>query len=688
MLTSKPLSNFQIPPDQLYGFARELIADLELRSVLRRVMPFALNAVGGTAGSMVVLDEQGEVVSAVILHAGRIYENTTIQMRQVLERGLAGWVAEHRQPALVPDTTKDDRWLSNLYPGEESRSAISAPLLAKEQLVGVLTLVHREPNAFNEQHLAWLQAITDFAGPAVMNALMYARSRRQARLMRAWAQSAMIITSTLQADEIIRRMLRQVEHALRVEAVLLALANEHSQMWVVTDASGMLADHMLGLRLPSPAHTTPTPNDEDTLCPSLEPLKAFNPRAVACAPMLIDNKAIGALIAVNPLEGKFYNDTEELLRGLANMASTALHHARLFEDLRSAHQQYRDLFNDTLDWIFITDLQGHVIEANHQAKVDLGYTWEELRAGTLHISRVHTLPKDILPAKLEDIPNHPPITYESEVRAANGDYIPVEVYVRQVSLQNKPHCQWILRDITERKRLATLKDDLLAMTYHDLRSPLGSIAMSLELLQEACANNEDSTVSELFSIALHAADRLHRLISNLLDIHRIEAGQLPLELHPLSPAKLVNDAAEAVQPQLVKYKHTLEKQVEDNLPDVLADHDMVRRVLINLLENAIKYTPAGRHIVIGAIREDENKVRFWVTDNGPGISEEDQKRIFNKYARGTRSQGKGLGLGLAFARLAIQAHGGEIGVRSRLGEGATFYFTLPIAPPPSQSNPS
>ncbi|NPA93134.1 MAG: GAF domain-containing protein [Chloroflexi bacterium] len=688
MSTSKPLSNFQVPPERLYELARELTSDLELRSVLRRVMTFALDTVGGTAGSMVVLDEQGEVVSAVILHAGRMYENTTMQMRQVLERGLAGWVAEHRWPALVPDTTKDDRWLSNPYPGEESRSAISAPLLVKEHLVGVLTVVHREPNAFNEQHLAWVQAIADFAGAAVMNALMYARSRRQARLMRVWAESAMTITSTLQADEVIRRMLRQVEHALRVEAVLLALADEHAQTWVVTDASGVLADRLLGLRLPGPEHMAPTQNDEDAPCPSLEPLKAFNTRAVACAPMLIDDKAIGALIAVNPLEGKFCSDMEDLLRGLASMASTALRHARLFEDLRSAHQQYRDLFNDTLDWIFITDLQGRVIEANRQAKVDLGYTWEELRAGTLPISMVHTLPEDILPAKFEDIPNTPPITYESEVRAANGDYIPVEVYVRRVSLQGKPHLQWILRDITERKRLATLKDDLLAMTYHDLRSPLGSIAMSLELLQQVCTNADDPTVSELFSIALHAADRLHRLTSNLLDIHRIEAGQLPLEIRPLSPAKLVNDAAEAVQPQLAKYEHTLEKQVEDGLPDVLADHDMVRRVLINLLENAIKYTPSGGHIVVGAAREGENKVRFWVTDNGPGISEEDQKRIFNKYARGTRSQGKGLGLGLAFARLAIQAHGGEIGVHSRLGEGATFYFTLPVAPPSSQTNPS
>ena len=118
--------------------------------------------------------------------------------------------------------------------------------------------------------------------------------------------------------------------------------------------------------------------------------------------------------------------------------------------------------------------------------------------------------------------------------------------------------------------------------------------------------------------------------------------------------------------------------MEENLPKVLCDADMIQRVLINLIGNALKHTPAGSTIVVGANRANEKEVMFWVQDNGPGISPEDQRRIFDKYARATTTGVHGLGLGLAFCRMAVEAHGGKIGVESAEGKGAKFYFTLPI----------
>jgi len=124
---------------------------------------------------------------------------------------------------------------------------------------------------------------------------------------------------------------------------------------------------------------------------------------------------------------------------------------------------------------------------------------------------------------------------------------------------------------------------------------------------------------------------------------------------------------------------------EEPLPLVMADAEMIRRVLINLLENACKYTPNGEHIWIGAQQETEGWVRFWVRDTGPGIPPEEQDTLFEKYTRASTSKGaEGLGLGLAYCRLAVEAHHGQIGVYSRPNEGATFYFTLPIAPIPDE----
>ncbi len=667
-------SSFHIPAERLYRLVRELNADLELRAVLKRAIALTLETVGGNAGSIIVVDESGQVLSAAILQDGRLYDNTTFQLKAMLEHGLAGWVFRTGEAALVPDTSADERWMPMLRDDDASdrRSAICVPLVVKDQRVGVFTVVHPQPHAFTEEHLAGVQAMANLVSPVVMNALLYAQSRRQARLMRAWAESAMVISETLDAAQIIERMLEQVGRALRTEAVALAFQDTTSKVWVVTDAVGVLSDRLMGVRLPGSSAEADVPQ-----CPSLEPLRTLGARAMTCALLPIEEGPAGALIAVNPVEGRFRDDMVSLLEGLANLTGTALRHARLFSALREAHEQYRALFNDTLDWIFITDLHGRVVEANKRAKEDLGYRWETLRAGTLPITGVHDLPTGILPDALDEIPESPPLTYESEVHTPGDERIPVEVYVRRVSFRGAPHLQWILRDITERKRLDTLRDDLLAMLYHDLRAPLSSIGMSLELLEQACTSG-DGDAQELIKIARRATARLERLSSNMLDLSRLEAGQMPLKREAVQPQTLMSEALEVIAPHAEQRQQTVRLELSADLPPVSADREMIRRVLINLLENAVKYSPPGSHIRAGARREGP-MVRFWVADNGPGIPKEEQERIFHKYDRGSAKRGKGLGLGLAFARLAVQAHGGTIGVESEPGQGALFCFTLPVA---------
>jgi signal transduction histidine kinase len=164
----------------------------------------------------------------------------------------------------------------------------------------------------------------------------------------------------------------------------------------------------------------------------------------------------------------------------------------------------------------------------------------------------------------------------------------------------------------------------------------------------------------------------------MLDLSRLEGGQMPLNRGKVSPQVLLSEALEVVMPHAEQRQQTVQVELSPDLPPVNADREMIRRVLINLLENAVKYSPPGAHIRAGARREGQ-MVRFWVADNGPGIPKEEQERIFHKYDRGSAKRGKGLGLGLAFARLAVQAHGGTIGVESEPGQGALFCFTLPVA---------
>jgi signal transduction histidine kinase len=254
------------------------------------------------------------------------------------------------------------------------------------------------------------------------------------------------------------------------------------------------------------------------------------------------------------------------------------------------------------------------------------------------------------------------------------------VYVSQVDSDGEPRLQWILRDITEHKNLDSLRDDLTSMIYHDLRSPLANVISSLDVLDTMLAESEDPSLRSLVSIAFRSTERIQRLTSSLLDINRLEAGQPVGARHPACMGTLADEAVELVKTIAESKNMAITVTISPELPSVLVDDDMIRRVLTNLLENAVKFTGSDGKIEVGG-EQDGDWVKTWVRDNGPGIPRAEQERIFEKF---TRLDGanlpKGFGLGLAYCRLAVQAHGGRIWVESEPGIGAQFTFTLPVAP--------
>ncbi len=254
----------------------------------------------------------------------------------------------------------------------------------------------------------------------------------------------------------------------------------------------------------------------------------------------------------------------------------------------------------------------------------------------------------------------------------------MEVHARCVEFEDANSIQWILRNIASRKDLDRLREDMTSMIYHDLRSPLGNIVSSLDMLEDMIP--QDETTLSMLTIALNSTGRIQRLVNSLLDISRLEAGQQVQDKVAIDPAALIEEALRDVDPSASARNQIIEKQVAIGLPMILVDVDMIHRVLINLLENAIKFTPVRGRIIIGGRVESAEWVRLWVRDDGPGIPPAEQERIFEKFMRlhGKERPG-GLGVGLAFCRLAVNGHGGRIWVESEPQKGATFWLTLPVA---------
>ncbi len=219
------------------------------------------------------------------------------------------------------------------------------------------------------------------------------------------------------------------------------------------------------------------------------------------------------------------------------------------------------------------------------------------------------------------------------------------------------------------------------MIYHDLRSPLANVVSGLDVLELMLPADEDPAIRSVLDIAKRSTERVQRLATSLLDTSRMEAGQSIGNPEPNQVAALVKEAVEAVLPQAKGKEMDIEVALPKKLPEVLADGDMIKRVLINLMENAVKYSKEGMLVSLGAKR-DSQWVEIWVEDTGRGIAKSEQERIFEKFTKSGRdrkSSTKGLGLGLAYCKLAVEGHGGNIWVKSERGKGSRFTFTLPIA---------
>lgn len=231
---------------------------------------------------------------------------------------------------------------------------------------------------------------------------------------------------------------------------------------------------------------------------------------------------------------------------------------------------------------------------------------------------------------------------------------------------------------TEKARLEELlrlREELAEMIVHDLRNPLAVVAGGLQLLDGPL---DRQFVADVVTMMRRSLERMQGLIDMLVDIARLESGAVQPQLVSLDLGAL---AAEAVAQQTVLARAgsvTLENRVAEGFPAVRADRDLLLRVLVNLLDNALKFTPAGGRVWVEA-EEDEGGVRVAVVDTGPGIPPEERERIFEKFTqiKGRAGTRKGSGLGLAFCRMAVQAHGGRIGVEDGPdGVGSRFVFTL------------
>jgi signal transduction histidine kinase len=396
--------------------------------------------------------------------------------------------------------------------------------------------------------------------------------------------------------------------------------------------------------------------------------------AVICAPLIYTGSVIGVLMVIAGRHGRlFRREDVRLLDFLGAQAAVAIKHGRYFEQLTDLAQQRETLLNSTDNPVIAFDRGLKLIFSNPAAQALLEQPGKAEGVTILDILPAAALPKDYLTVARSLRRGH---TYTYDVSLNGHDYL---CQIARFGQDRSSGWVAILNDVTQLKELDRLKSEMLRMTSHDLKNPLQAAMANLDLLRDDLADVATAEMETSVDTIDAQLLRMHRIISGILDVERVRSGIMRREV--CSPLRVVTHTLDEMRHFAQQHDIALSMSVAEHVPNFTGDYDQFQRALINLVENAIKFTPVGGKVSINAYH-DADRVIFRVEDSGIGIPEALHERIFERFFRG-RQTGydhiSGSGLGLSLVKAVAENHGGSVWVESTVGVGSVFYLSVPAA---------
>lgn len=619
-----------------------------------------------------------------------------------IDQGIVGRALRTLETQCVPDVQADPDYVPG-YRG--TRSELVVPLRHGERLFGALDVESNLYDAFDERDVLLAESLADTMALALENASHYRETRQQATDLSALYTVTRMTSQSLALESVLSQALSSVLISLEFEAGLIALTDPTGgQLYLAAEYGlprhlserysdegmvGSLSEYV-HLRQASVSVRDFRRETEGELGDLALRMARFGLRGYAGIPLLHRDESLGTMSLFSRRRKTFSANQMVLLEAIGRQVAAAVTNARLFQAIVNERQRLVTLIESSRDGIILVGLDQQILVVNTTA---------------IGLLRLPGVPEDWMDRTLEEASQalRPHAPDAAEVMMAEmggiqeGDEPPGEwecaVAPRMIQWFNLPVVAdttalgrlVVLRDVTEERMLARMRDDLTHTMVHDLRNPLTGISTALKLLDRKLTDKLTPAQHRLIEIADSSAQRMIDLVSAILDVSRLEGGRMPISPAPVSLRELVAETLSLQGPLAAASDLMLSSVVPSQLPDAWADSGLVARVLQNLVGNAIKFTPPGGRIQVGATHwqeaEDGAANRMLcviVSDTGAGVPLELQGRLFEKFVVGDH-ENQGSGLGLAFCRLAVGAHGGRIWVESEPGKGSVFRFTLPAA---------
>ena len=409
-------------------------------------------------------------------------------------------------------------------------------------------------------------------------------------------------------------------------------------------------------------------------------------------PIISKNRVLGLMMVGSSKFHKFSKREINLLQAFGSQLGTALENAQLYDEVRKGKTYIENLVENAGDAILSTDVEDHILTWNRAAEIIFGYSKEEAFRQNLAILLPPERAND-----LEEIRNkvrHTGVIRNLEVRRKRKDGVIIEAALAVSPIKDATGSVTgflhLAKDITEKihyerrlRDLDKLKSDFVSNVSHELRTPLTAIKASADNMLDGLVGDLSEKQTRYLARIKSNADRLARLINDLLDLSRIEAG-IKLKPRNLDLVTIAKEVTETLRPVAADKLITLTMESLDDTVTAWADPDRISEILMNLLGNAIKFTPTNGEVTLSLQGSGNEWVKISVADTGPGIPSDEANRIFDKFYQVTqpeKQKAMGTGLGLSITKALVEMHGGKIWLESEVGKGSIFSFILPAEQP-------
>jgi NtrC-family two-component system sensor histidine kinase KinB len=674
---------------------QQLSASLHLDDVFESILDYALEFTHSPRGS---LSNYDPVADAFMTKVHRGYGEDVSEAD--LMKGIPERAIRTGKPVMINNLSKDPS--EDRDANEETRSKLTVPIINNEQVIGVINLESPSPNEYSDSELNFINQLADQAALAINNAALYEKAQRSLREQ----ATLYMISSRLAVYNELESVLNGVAQAFsaalgsyltgvflwdaskqvyRCEAVMERAHEDEVELprLISGDEWEKIKKQKRGNTL-----LFQVGGDQKKLASILR-LKKDSQSLIF--PLQIAEQHIG--LVVNHLSAtQSIKDNElQFPQAIAAQSAIAVQNALLFSDVTKGLDRLETVLNAVGEGVLMVDADLRVTLANKSIEAITGLSVSEIAGNRLpDLAAALRQPLGLAPEEANNLEQDPDGREGLRMQARHNYDFQERFYERTILpvwAANEQILGWVIvvRDITEEEQISQTRELLTETLVHDLRSPIGAIKTTLELIQEGLPESERDPVTEQsLDIARRSTDRVLTLINSLLDISQLESGNVDIKTEPGDINVLVTDVVGDLVQQANEDGVILRKKDGKDIPHVLMDENLIRRVLINLLDNALKFTPEGGIVTIEMAQEEKGCITVRVSDTGPGIPEDYREKVFTRFSQvpGRLGRRRGSGLGLTFCRRAVEAHGGRIWVEGGVkGIGATLAFTLPVDKP-------